>query len=204
MEVDEEHGQGNILIAGDFNTTPDDPAYEALTQRPFRISTRGTEIMTESSRHNNFGDEEEIEASDNALDEEHGTTTAQLTSVQEEASTSPSDWQGLLLKLSSGPQLYSMYGKHYSNASDGARTHYGEPKYTNWANVYRGTLDYIFATENTSKFRCTGLLELPDYDLLTLGQPQEGQFPSDHFCLMSEIELASSTEARDLKSISIS
>lgn len=87
-----------------------------------------------------------------------------------------------------------------------------EPFFSNWAHTWRGLLDYIFViskwdahNEDYSKrvdsvdevslkqgVKLTKLLRLPlpkDMGPEPSGQPRLGQFPSDHLCMMAEVEL---------------
>lgn len=87
-----------------------------------------------------------------------------------------------------------------------------EPMYSNWAHGWRGLLDYIFLIthwnkqeehftdkvdslndiETQQKVRLLKLLRLPRGEEMgdePSGQPRLGQYPSDHFALMSEIEI---------------
>lgn len=92
------------------------------------------------------------------------------------------NWQARLHRLSHGPQFNSLYARHYSNVDPDNCGAHGEPRCTNFANVYRGTLDYIMIPAESS-IECKSLLQMPDTAQLEHGQPQEGQFPSDHFAL---------------------
>lgn len=95
------------------------------------------------------------------------------------------DRRPLLNRLAHGPQLRSLYGV-YGKVNDRQPGSHGEPACTNFAHLYRGTLDYIM-TSATSSISCRSLLEMPDIRLLSFGQPQEGQFPSDHFAIGCEV-----------------
>lgn len=184
--VDEQYGQGRIILGGDFNTEPNDPTYEAMTRRPFHLDDRGLQIMTESAKHKSFADEEEGEEESWVQEKlevgvDHATRESQGPDER---------WRTFLNTLSEGPQLSSLYSKHLRSVSPSHATTNGEPECTNYANVYRGTLDYIFLMgRSSSSLTCTGLLDIPDISKLTNGLPQEGQFPSDHFCLMCELSV---------------
>ncbi|EGV65000.1 hypothetical protein CANTEDRAFT_103766 [Yamadazyma tenuis ATCC 10573] len=107
--------------------------------------------------------------------------------------------------------LYSVAYKHVDPKNAGADNERNEPMYSNWAHSWRGLLDYIFVISswdlsedyskkidsidelaNTENIRLTKLLRLPRGEEMgeePSGQPRLGQYPSDHFCLMAEVEL---------------
>ena len=208
VECDEAHGDGHIFISGDFNTEPVstrdavieriangdemDPAYKALMQRPFILDERDRAILEESSQHISFVDEEEdedLEAGDAAQN--------QPNNVMEQQGVPPGkhfsrEWQNTIENLASKMQWCSLYGAYYSKIDAANAGDHGEPKCTNYANVYRGTLDYIICPASSisqEDIVVNGLLKLPDISRLRNGQPQEGQFPSDHFCLMASVTI---------------
>ncbi|KAK9459275.1 Endonuclease/exonuclease/phosphatase [Lipomyces oligophaga] len=116
-----------------------------------------------------------------------------------------------ILKLHSNNNVYlrSLYGScyglvHPENVDYKQRN--GEPHFSNWAHTWRGMLDYIFVVdyrpENKSSKRSKGYV-VPGVDVLELlrlpmpdemgpepsGQPREGQYPSDHLCIMAKVHL---------------
>jgi RNA exonuclease NGL2 len=82
-----------------------------------------------------------------------------------------------------------------------------EPFFSNWANTWRGLLDYIFIIkdwdigtdkrevdsictfETENDVRINKLLKLPHPDEMGLGQPRENEYPSDHLCMIADISL---------------
>jgi RNA exonuclease NGL2 len=91
------------------------------------------------------------------------------------------------------PPLKSLYSEGLKVCQmDNATNAYGEPPFTNWAQGYRETLDYLFFVDEESRrdtTRLSGLLKMPRKNEMGEGEPQEGRFPSDHVCLIAEIEL---------------
>ncbi|KAK9249058.1 Endonuclease/exonuclease/phosphatase [Lipomyces tetrasporus] len=105
--------------------------------------------------------------------------------------------------------LRSLYGGFYryvhpENADVEVRN--GEPAFSNWAFTWRGLLDYIFVVEYPGRGRggagglgeivegvkVVELLRVPEPDEMgdePSGQPREGQYPSDHLCLMAKVRL---------------
>ncbi|CAH2354546.1 RNA exonuclease Ngl2p [[Candida] railenensis] len=107
--------------------------------------------------------------------------------------------------------LYSVGYEIVDPKNSGIDNDRKEPFFSNWAHAWRGLLDYIFViskwdmeTDNSQVdtieqvqkqfgIKLVGLLQLPHPDDMgpePSGQPRLGQFPSDHLCIMSEIELS--------------
>jgi hypothetical protein len=93
----------------------------------------------------------------------------------------------------SNPPLKSLYaeGLKLCQPSNATNAH-GEPPFTNWAEGYKETLDYIFVLEkpDSNKVTLLGLLKMPKPDEMGGGEPREGRFPSDHVCEIAEVELS--------------
>jgi RNA exonuclease NGL2 len=106
--------------------------------------------------------------------------------------------------------LYSVGYRHVHPENAGLDNDRHEPFFSNWAHAWRGLLDYIFVvTPWDQQYDCTKvdsvadvaanqgvrllkLLRLPHPDEMgpePSGQPRTGQYPSDHLCLMAEVEL---------------
>lgn len=107
--------------------------------------------------------------------------------------------------------LYSA-GYHLVDPENAGRDNErNEPFFSNWAHAWRGLLDYIFVISKWDKnvsyskridtiseivenqnIKLLKLLKLPkpeDMGPEPSGQPRLGQYPSDHLCLMAEVEL---------------
>ncbi|KAI7869745.1 Endonuclease/exonuclease/phosphatase [Spinellus fusiger] len=154
--------QWTVLAAGDLNTCPEDPVYSALTQKT--LSKSHWKILEASRRK--FGEEEEEE-------EASLLTLIEMTpqALMEETKN--------ILPLKS---IYSCYGE-ITNASEPK----GEPKFTNYASVYRGTLDYLMLENTTDYCHVTELLEIPEEEYLKPALPNM-HFGSDHVCLVAKLE----------------
>jgi RNA exonuclease NGL2 len=88
-------------------------------------------------------------------------------------------------------RLRSLYAEGLATVQPGnAVNAFGEPPFTNWAQGYRETLDYIFVVEGRWEGRLLGLLRMPGRDEMGEGEPQEGRFPSDHVCEIAAVELS--------------
>ena len=93
----------------------------------------------------------------------------------------------------SNPPLRSLYAEGLKLCQpDNATNAFGEPPFTNWAQEYNETLDYIFVLnrEDAEKVKLLGLLMMPKRDEMGGGEPREGRFPSDHVCEIAEVELS--------------
>ncbi|ODV78120.1 RNA exonuclease NGL2 [Suhomyces tanzawaensis NRRL Y-17324] len=106
--------------------------------------------------------------------------------------------------------LYSVGYNKVHPENSGLDNDRNEPSFSNWAHTWRGLLDYIFVVSSwdlkqdfserpdtleeleQQNVRLVGLLKLPlpqEMGPEPSGQPRIGQYPSDHLCLMAEVEL---------------
>lgn len=103
--------------------------------------------------------------------------------------------------------LYSVAYHKVHPENSGLDNERGEPEISNWAHTWRGLLDYMFMIrnwefddrteidtledfENSNNIKIRGLLRMPPgSEMSTHGQPHVGEYPSDHLCLLSEVEL---------------
>lgn len=155
-----------------------DPTYLALTRRPFVLDSEGSKILQESSIAfiDNAEEAEEDANSDDERDSGHSTGP--------EIVPDSTLCQARVNRLAEQPCYRSIYGQHYRKITTSNVGFNGEPACTNFAHVYRGTLDYIFVPQDSS-IRCSSLLDVPSVSTLRQSQPNEGEFPSDHFALAS-------------------
>ncbi|KAI9008756.1 Endonuclease/exonuclease/phosphatase [Phycomyces nitens] len=147
------------LLIGDFNTSPEDPVYNALTRKPL------TDIQwkaLEDSRRK-FGEDKSDDPIVNWV--------------------SPQELIGDMENTFPFHSIYSCYGEIDSESSGVC----GEPKFTNYAAVYSGTLDYLFI-EKSALNRCSvaKVLEIPAEEVLKPALPNK-HFGSDHLCLVTMI-----------------
>ena len=97
----------------------------------------------------------------------------------------------VLAHHASSPPLQSLYSLGLKQVQpDNATNAFGEPPFTNWAQGYKETLDYIFVRRGDETIKLCGLLKMPRRDEMGEGEPQEGRFPSDHVCEMVEVEIS--------------
>ncbi|OLL25329.1 putative RNA exonuclease NGL3, partial [Neolecta irregularis DAH-3] len=175
------------IFAADFNTEPVDPTYRAMTQRPIELDQTEIQILEESMNYR-YKKKLEEECEDEDVDSMDPEVYYQ---------TDVSDLRDKLPRIlqihNSLPCLQSLYGLGYTSVHPGnARKPWGEPPFTNWAKVYRGTLDYIFMTKekNGNSIKLTGLLRLPEEnEMAAEGEPSEGRFASDHLAIMAHVNL---------------
>ncbi len=98
--------------------------------------------------------------------------------------------------------LYSWGYKYVHSQNSGRDNDRGEPFFSNWAHSWRGLLDYIMILQNDINeksekevipgIRLRKLLRMPEPEEMgeePSGQPREGQYPSDHLCMMAQVEL---------------
>ncbi|KAL0088942.1 Endonuclease/exonuclease/phosphatase [Phycomyces blakesleeanus] len=152
------------LLIGDFNTSPEDPAYSALTRKP--LTDVQWKALEDSRRK--FGDESEPS-------ESLVNCVSPQELVEDINNTLPFH------------SIYNCYGE-IDNVLSGSC---GEPKFTNYSAVYIGTLDYLFI-ENNALDKCfvTEVLEIPSEDMLKPALPNKN-FGSDHLCLIAKIKMYS-------------
>ncbi|KAK9478895.1 Endonuclease/exonuclease/phosphatase [Lipomyces japonicus] len=162
------------------------------------------------------GDDEEDEDGENEEAILNNAVTAKTSTIPlPRAKSSSSSISGMAIKSTpqevlrlhdnNSARLKSLYGEFYryvhpENAT--ADRNY-EPAFSNWAHAWRGLLDYIFVADFHSGHATTDSEIVPNVQVLELlrlpephemgqepsGQPREGQYPSDHLCLMAKIRI---------------
>ncbi|CAG8548618.1 38_t:CDS:2 [Funneliformis caledonium] len=156
------------FLAGDFNSTPEDPIYQlmvknSLTEKKLSVlkdSMRsfGDEVEGSTGSGDNFGKKEEKEkqstSSTNEIIIEQSTTSSQsLTDTRPNQSSQsssltftlePSQLDSLLSNFENLPKCLSLYGQNYHLIDSENIIEYSEPKITHYGLHFKGTLDYIF------------------------------------------------------------
>jgi len=193
--------------------------YTALTQRPIKLTPYQENELNQSIAFDfrNAKDEEDDIMEDSDLNSTATNTPIegtddtpskpplwktkdflQQTLLEEEekplsiASPTLENNSLVLAHHAANPPLKSLYSVGLPLCQpDNAINSFGEPPFTNWAQGYRETLDYIFTVEGEARapVKLVGLLKMPRREEMGEGEPQEGRFPSDHVCEMVEIEL---------------
>lgn len=80
--------------------------------------------------------------------------------------------------------VYGCYSKIDPDTADRAS---GEPKFTNYAHAFKGTLDYILYPDSEEHIAPIELLEMPPESSLMPSLPNRN-FGSDHVCLLARFE----------------
>jgi len=191
--------------------------YSALTQRPIQLNDYQQKELQESVSFDfrQVKDEEETEdASD--LTPAESASPVEATNQEPKNATFWSSPEYLQQKLfeeeekplditpatrennslvmahhSTNPLLKSLYAQGLQICQpDNAINAFGEPPFTNWAQGYKETLDYIFLVDGSRDVNLLGLLKMPAKEEMGEGEPQEGRFPSDHVCEMAEVQVS--------------
>ncbi|KAK9239363.1 Endonuclease/exonuclease/phosphatase [Lipomyces kononenkoae] len=200
-----------VFLAGDFNSEPIDSPYLCLTQaRASRQTAHSYGVLCRSWQHKYTN--EDLAEDETDRPEETGDTPETADSLSDEQQQQDQAIAAIVrLHDENGVVLRSLYGAYYrrvhpANADVAGRN--GEPAFSNWAFTWRGLLDYIFvmataahddsssssgqAGEIVPGVRVNALLRLPEPKEMgdePSGQPREGQYPSDHLCLMAAVKI---------------
>lgn len=171
-----------ILLGGDFNSSPDDIPYTFLIKRPAQISDIPPRTLDIFKRSVAYISTKQVDPE--AI--EHISLEARIKSLI-------SLYQQII-----DHDTISFYGeKYYSvHPENSLASDYGEPAFSNWAHSWRGLLDYIFYFKpknlKTPQVRALQLLRMPlptEMGEEPNGQPREGQYPSDHLCIMATLSI---------------
>ncbi|KAI7897576.1 Endonuclease/exonuclease/phosphatase [Cokeromyces recurvatus] len=161
------------FLLGDFNTTPDDPAYGILTTN--ELTKEQTEDLNVSRVYKKPKEDKEIEQE--AEEEDENTTSIEsLDSVDQ-----------LVSKYNKNCQWESIYS-HYRDVTTNKEELglFGEPKITNYTVYFKGILDYMFIPKK-DPVHIKQILMLPQEADLKPSLPNRN-FGSDHLCLVTDIE----------------
>lgn len=193
------------FMAGDFNTQPFDFPYLAMTSsKPLSRQFEEPEAVLAKSLGSVIDDEEEGEEEEvdaprrstpqSGITEDQRNTIDELRSLYDEMPFN-------------AISLYSIGYETVDPANSGIDNANHEPYFSNWAHTWRGLLDYIFVLAPKIHQRqpdvrerlaadqgvkLISLLRMPRKEEMgpePSGQPRMGQYPSDHLCLMAEVEL---------------
>lgn len=187
-----------LFVTGDFNTQPFDfPYLGATSQKPLSRQFEEPEMTLARS----LADPDALRSMiDEPADKDFEPSPEHRQAIEQ-------------LKYSYdslGYNAISLYSVGYGQVDPGncgLDNSEGEPFFSNWAHTWRGLLDYIFVLSPTlhqkqnhiqdllaeqEGVRLVGLLRLPRKEEMgpePSGQPRTGQYPSDHLCIMAEVEL---------------
>lgn len=184
-------------LAGDFNSQPFDAAYLSITEKPIEYKGITKNGLGRSIVHDWYG---QTDREDENPDPEHfdftSETLNQISRIQD-------------LHNSVDLRAISLYSIGYGLVhpeNSGLDNSKNEPLFSNWTDTWIGLIDYICVIcdwDNTnqkqvdslenftqaSKMKLLSLLKMPAKDEMGLGLPQPGMYPSDHLCMMAELEL---------------
>lgn len=203
------------FFAGDFNSQPFDSPYLSITSKPIQYDERCLRVISCSTsytyskrREGDTGDDEEggnIEKFGENQPKDPVPESFEPTEEQKELVRSIESLHNALpLRAIS---LYSLGYHLVDPQNSGLDNERNEPFFSNWAHTWRGMLDYIFfikewdvnedksSIEDVDTFSeendvvLQKLLKLPHPEEMDKGQPREGQYPSDHLCIIAQIGL---------------
>lgn len=207
-------GEWFNYFGGDFNSQPFDSPYLSMTSKPVSYDERCKRVIECSTSFQYSKSREGVEEDEESGNIEKFGENQPKDPVPQEFE--PTEEQSLLVEQmenlhNSLPMralsLYSLGYKHVHPENSGLDNDKGEPEISNWAHSWRGLLDYIcFITswevgtdshvksleefESLTQTRITSLLKMPPAKEMTNhGQPHEGEYPSDHLCMIAEVEL---------------
>lgn len=188
--ADEVGGNPRILLAGDFNSTPDSPAYHFASGRS--LDSERTQMLEESVANTYFGP---LSSTCDSPANPPVLEDANCSQLMEKE-TALTRLQEAYAKLGAvGFSAYAEYGTVHPENSEAT----GEPKYTNWTDDFKATLDYIFAitrlepnSEPDSKIsnpivvrQLLRIFEEPELGRAPNSLPRHGLSPSDHVSIMA-------------------
>lgn len=179
-----------MMVLGDFNFEPFDPPY--LLARCMKLTDQAEEILKKSAASRDFGAAPDIAVPGQPVVQQSAQPPVpSLLCLRDEAvlDTLQAAYAALDVEAVSA---YSEYHKvHPENSGPN-----GEPRYTNWADDFQGTLDYIFflkwkqGPRTQEPATVHQLLRIPEEAELgpePNSLPRTGINPSDHFALMASI-----------------
>lgn len=181
----------HLFMAGDFNSEPHDAPYLLLTTKGLADNGRMKERLNTSFILN--------------------TGLSKMTSQSLEMGSSSEAVSSLIaMHLDLPYRAVSLYSLGYYSVKGIPFSPCNEPEFTNWRESFRATLDYIFLItdckdrpsflhvdspeilQRDTSLKLSGLLRLPTTEEMAVeGLPRSGWSPSDHFCIMAEIEIQS-------------
>ncbi|SCU86645.1 LAFA_0E02168g1_1 [Lachancea sp. 'fantastica'] len=208
-------GEWTPFFCGDFNSQPFDAPYLSMCSKPVDYKGRARTVIECSTSYTfskardgeECGDEEggNIEKFGDGQPEHPVPSEFHANDEQKKL---VEDMESLHNSIDMrATSIYSAAYKHVHVENAGLDNDFNEPEISNWAETWRGLLDYIFVIrkwdysdrtvpddiENLQKdadIRIRSLLRMPSSrEMPDHGQPHEGEYGSDHLSMMCEIEL---------------
>lgn len=203
------------FFAGDFNSQPYDAPYLSITCKPVKYNDRckkviscSTSFQFSSLRHGGSGEEEEGGNVEKFGENQPKDPVPEDFLATEEQSLLVKQIERLHNELPlRAVSLYSIAYHMIDPKNAGLDNERNEPFFSNWANKWRGLLDYIFfikdwsinedkteideltVFEEENEVVVDKLLKMPHPEEMGLGQPRENEYPSDHLCMIAQISL---------------
>ncbi|GEQ72864.1 hypothetical protein JCM33374_g6552 [Metschnikowia sp. JCM 33374] len=187
----------NTVLAGDFNSTPNDAAYISLTSRPLKFNGITKKLLGNSicrnPKHEKFNFDPNIRIP---------------SSLRTQALQKIAKIQNFHNKI--GIRATSVYNlAHRWSLKNKVGAQFTEPKFSFWGSRWQGLVDYIFLIErcgaildstnetesDAGELSCANIISvldtptISDMKSIDSALPAIGKFPSDHLCLMAEAEL---------------
>ncbi|ONH67553.1 RNA exonuclease NGL2 [Cyberlindnera fabianii] len=208
-------GEWFHFFGGDFNAQPFDSPYLSITSKPIKYEGRARTVIecstsfTFSKLREGIEDEDEEGGNIEKFGENQPKhPVPESFTPTEEQSKLVTQMEDLHNNLDvRAISLYSVGYKDVHPENAGLDNDANEPHISNWAHAWRGLLDYITLIarwdlksssrvnsieefEKVSEVRLRGFLRMPPGSEMTEhGQPHEGEYPSDHLCMMADVEL---------------
>ncbi|EJS44110.1 ngl2p [Saccharomyces arboricola H-6] len=205
------------FFCGDFNSQPFDTPYLSMTCKPVHYKDRAKTVI-ECSTSFKFS---KVRDGEEGADDEEGGNIEKFGKDQPEspvpekfhANEEQIELTDKMAQLHNSldmraVSLYSIGYKKVHPENAGLDNDRGEPEISNWANTWRGLLDYLFYIkkwdlqnncqevdklsdfEKENKIRCRGFLRMPPGSEMTKhGQPHVGEYASDHLSMVCDLEL---------------
>ncbi|SCU86276.1 LAME_0D05292g1_1 [Lachancea meyersii CBS 8951] len=215
QNTNEAQGEWSSFFCGDFNSQPFDAPYLSMSSKPVTYTGRAKTVIECSTSYtfSKARDGEECDDEEGGNIEKFGDGQPEHPVPSEfNASKEQKELVESMAALHNSMEmraisLYSVAYKHVHVENAGLDNDFGEPEISNWAETWRGLLDYIFVikkwdstkrqtpddidtfhAENGLKVR--SLLRMPpSREMPGHGQPHEGEYGSDHLSMMCELEL---------------
>ncbi|KAK4518744.1 uncharacterized protein ATC70_008966 [Mucor velutinosus] len=150
----DENTRWEPLLFGDFNTTPDDAAYGLLTTN--HLSDFHVQDLNESRIYKATANGKEHLAEEEEEEEEEQDQITTISADQLDTI------EMLLAKYHNQGHWKSIYS-HFGRVNPDSTNQglFGEPRFTDYASQFQGTLDYMFIDAN-SPIKINSLLLMPD------------------------------------------
>ncbi|AMD20290.1 HDL454Wp [Eremothecium sinecaudum] len=197
------------FICGDFNSQPFDSPYLSMVSKPVAYHGRARTVITCSAGYNFSQSIDEGSDEENKEEEKQpATPTPEYYNGTEREFSLVSEMEKLHNSIDlRAISLYSVGYRYVDAENAGLDNDRGEPEISNWAHTWKGLLDYIMCLtdwdfsdhtkldtldqlEQTTNVKILGLLKMPAAkDMPEHGLPHLGEYPSDHLCMMTRLEL---------------